>query len=59
MTFLLLTGAAASGLFMLAWWSSGRAAGRAPIPAAQAEIARGAATNQALLNRDQMGGWSF
>ena len=56
MWFWLIALALAAVLFALAWWSSGRAKGRPGRPSAQGELARGQATNQAMINRDSIGG---
>ncbi|GAA1773230.1 hypothetical protein GCM10009795_019180 [Nocardioides hankookensis] len=56
MMFWLIVGAVALVLFGLAWWSSGRAKGRAGRPDPAAETDRGWATTQALINRDTTAG---
>jgi len=46
-------------LFALVWWSSGRAKGKLGRPSPDGEVARGQATNQALINREGAGGPGF
>ena len=56
MVFWLIALAVVVVVFSLAWWSSGRSKRKLGQATPEGDIARGWATNQALINRDSGGG---